>query len=519
MPTTIADLPLELLPSLLSSLVRRQDLYNVSLVCREWRFVGQDLLYRWIRLFGKDLSITTRLFETLASTRRLARLVRRLEVRVYPLSNVVKERRAMEELAIRMLKNCENIEILVWTRKGALTDDVFETIVTLPRLHTFELNAHTNLSPGSWSASHLANLPRLRSLSLILPDRNVANVLPEFLSNQRKLARPSDDAEGVAPLALEELSILCRESTVINDRVISALVTSLSNGRLRSLGLAGCSKLTGTPLLSLLPNLPDLENLALEACNLDPTFYTLAAPSLSRLRSLKLTHPGPRHPALPTFFASLETLLRHTWRLTAFTLYHSGASPGGRREWPTVSHSFVKRLTDSVGSSLKKFELSGVLIDVDAAETLTNGSIGIKDLVLHLGETFDLDHLATCFAPLSELRTLHVLSQRSDVTRDQVLSLAEQCAPSLRQIGFRNRVWIVRRTIVPVDDGPGQSRAQVRFVETAAAFGAFRRNRYGAEEDPVDFEADLEAHEDAENSSSGDDEADEEGTVSNTGIL
>lgn len=29
---------------------------------------------------------------------------------------------------------------------------------------------------------------------------------------------------------------------------------------------------------------------------------------------------------------------------------------------------------------------------------------------------------------------------------------------------------------------------QVRFVESAAAFGAFRRNKYGAEED-LDFEA------------------------------
>ena len=42
---------------------------------------------------------------------------------MYPLSNVVKERRAMEELAIAMLKNCENIEELVYTRKGALTDE------------------------------------------------------------------------------------------------------------------------------------------------------------------------------------------------------------------------------------------------------------------------------------------------------------------------------------------------------------------------------------------------------------
>ncbi|GAA5999318.1 hypothetical protein JCM5350_007445, partial [Sporobolomyces pararoseus] len=216
MSTSISDLPPELLPDILRHLVRRQDLYNVSLVNRDWSVIGQKLLYRWIRLFGKDLAIAAQLFETLASTPRLARLVRRLEVRVYPLSNVVKERRAMEELAIRMLRNCENVEELLWTRKGSLTDDVFEAIVKLPRLNNFELNAHTNLSPGSWSASHLVNLPRLKSISLILPDRNVANILPEFLTRQRQLSTNHDSSE--ESLALEELSILCRDSTAINDR-------------------------------------------------------------------------------------------------------------------------------------------------------------------------------------------------------------------------------------------------------------------------------------------------------------
>ena len=268
------------------------------------------------------------------------------------------------------------------------SSSVFEAIVKLPRLNSFELNAHTNLSPGSWSASHLVNLPRLKSISLILPDRNVANILPEFLSRQRQLSTNHDSSE--ESLALEELSILCRESTVINDRVLSSVVPLLSHSQLRSLGLAGCARLTGQPILSLLPNLQHLQNLALEACNLDPTFYTLAGESLSQLKSLKLTHPGPRHPSLPEFFPALETLLQHTRHLNAFTLYYSGASTGGRREWPAVSTTFVSSLTESIGMNLRKFELSGVLIDVDSVEILSNGSRRIRDLVLHLGEQFDL---------------------------------------------------------------------------------------------------------------------------------
>jgi len=139
-PITLQDLPPELLPSILQNLVRRQDLHAVCQVNREWREVGQKLLYRWIRLFGRDLvslsyslhsiraylyfeqAIASRLFETLASSQSLARLVRRLEVRVYPLSNSVEQRRN-KDFAIRMLRNCINVEELVWTRKGSLTDE------------------------------------------------------------------------------------------------------------------------------------------------------------------------------------------------------------------------------------------------------------------------------------------------------------------------------------------------------------------------------------------------------------
>ncbi|GAA6060549.1 hypothetical protein JCM10212_006913 [Sporobolomyces blumeae] len=512
MPTSLVDLPIELLPNILAPLVRRRDLYHACLVSREFYRVARVLLYRSIRLFGRDLSIVTRLFEVLASAPPIAHLVRRLEVRVYPLSLILKERRAMEDLAIRALKNCTNVEELVWTRKGSLTDSALETIVKLPRLHTFEFNAHTNLSPGSWSASLLVDLPVLRSLSLILPDRNVAVTLPALLSRQRDLVR-SREGDPSAGLALEELSMLCRESTVINDRVVSDLAPYLANSRLRSLGLAGCSRLTAAPLLQLLPTLPHLRNLALEACQLDPTFYSLVAPALSNLCSLKLTHPGPRHPSLSTFFPALESLLEHTTHLTAFTLYHSGASASDSREWPTVPQGFIENLTNSVGRNLRKFEVSGVLISVDAVESLARGSNGIRDLVLHLGTEYDLGHLASCFAHLSSLRTLHLLSQRPDVYPNDVLGLAEQCSPTLRQIGFRNRVWLIRRTFESPssDDAGGRARdgerIKIRFIETAAAFGAFRRNRYGAEED-VEIEPDSDEEREAgSDGGSSDDEA------------
>ncbi|GAA5835681.1 hypothetical protein JCM9279_004614 [Rhodotorula babjevae] len=497
MPTQLADLPLELLPQLLAPLVSRRDLVSASLVCRAWRSVAQRLLLRHVRLFGRDLAIAPLLFQALVDHPHLAAMVRKLEVRVYPLSMKLRERQAMEDLAIRMLANCVAVEDLVWTRKGALTDRVFEAIVALPKLRSFECNAHTNLSPGSWDAEHFLNLPPLRSLSLILADRNVANLLPAFLAKQRSLSATSSSAADDNVLLLEELSILCRESTVINDRVVAALAPSLANSHLTSLALAGCAKLTGAPLLDLLPTLPHLRHLALEACNLDPSsFFPAAAPHLAALESLKLTHPGPRHPSLATFFPALEALLDHTRALTAFTLYHSGASATGRREWPVVPLEFVRHVALAVGVRLRKFEVSGVLVGVEAVEALTAGARELRNVVLHLGQDFDLHRLTTSFAPLASLRTLHLLSQRADIGPDDVLSLAGQCSPTLRQIGFRNRVWLVRRTYSPAPDAPAkvslapydlpwfpEALLVVRFVETAGAFGAFRRNRYGAESD------------------------------------
>ncbi|GAA5862948.1 hypothetical protein JCM3774_006696 [Rhodotorula dairenensis] len=492
MPTSLADLPPELLPELLAPLVARRDLYNVCLVSRAWRDVGQMRLLRHIRLFGRDLAIARLLFDTLSTSPRLAALVRKLEIRVFPISLKIQEQAETERVAIAMLDNCVNCEELVWTRKGALTDQVWQAIHRMKKLHTLELNAHTNLSPGSWSADNLLPLPPLRSLSLILPDRNVAAMLGPFFSHQ---TRPDGS------LALEEFSVLCRESPVINDRTLRAISPHLVGSQLTSLALAGCAKLTGEPLLELLPQLPRLRHLALEACHLDPSFYEQLAELPPRLQSLKLTHPGPRHATLSSFFPALEKLLAALPGLTAFTLYHSGASSDGRREWPTLPVEFLHQFAATSGPDIRKFEVSGILTSVDGVEVLARGCPRLRNLVLHLGAEFDLDRLSRAFASLDELRTIHLLSQRANVNPDAILTLAEQCAPTLRQVGFRNRVWIVKRTYA---FSTADERPKVRFVETAAAFGAFRRNKYGAESD---IETEVE---DASSGSSTDENSDTE---------
>lgn len=257
---------------------------------------------------------------------------------------------------------------------------VLEAIRELPRLTLLELNAHTNLSPGSWSADHLLHLPYLRSLSLILPDRNVASYLPAILAHQ------AESGHG-----LEELTVLSRESNVINDEVFEACYAALSHSALNNLALAGCSKLTGAPLLRLLPTV-HLQHLALEATNIDPSFYASAAPCLATLVSLKVTHPGPRHATLAAFFPALTQLLRGTPKLASFTVYHSGtAGMSGIREWPVADVGFVQELSARVGVHLRKFECSGVLLRMGAVEALNCPEM--RDLVIHIGHDLELVRL------------------------------------------------------------------------------------------------------------------------------
>ena len=189
-------------------------------------------------------------------------------------------------------------------------------------------------------------------------------------------------------MGLEELTVLSRESPVINDEVLEACYSALSHSGLINLALAGCAKLTGAPLLRLLPTL-HLQHLALEATNINPSFYLNAAPFLSHLVSLKVTHPGPRHSTLSAFFPAIASLLRHTLRLEAFTVYHSGtAGMSGIREWPVCDVGFVQELSLTVGSRLRKFECSGVLMRMGAVEALACPEL--RDLVIHVGHDLDL---------------------------------------------------------------------------------------------------------------------------------
>lgn len=54
--------------------------------------------------------------------------------------------------------------------------------------------------------------------------------------------------------------------------------------------------------------------------------------------------------------------------------------------------------------------------------------------------------LSTHLSHLPALRSLHILSSANSeavMSEEDVRNLAQACGPELRQVGFRNRVWLV----------------------------------------------------------------------------
>ena len=116
------SLPLDILPSIVRQLTgERGTLAALCRVSRSFDGIARPALFSWIRLFGKDLAIVRELFTELAGSER-AKFVRRLEVRVFPLSLLIREREEMERLAVRVLESANNITELVWSRRGSISD-------------------------------------------------------------------------------------------------------------------------------------------------------------------------------------------------------------------------------------------------------------------------------------------------------------------------------------------------------------------------------------------------------------
>ncbi|CAO1622754.1 unnamed protein product [Parajaminaea phylloscopi] len=538
-PAQASDLPLELLPLILDQIHaanRPQDLAACARVCKTWKHWATPRL--WQRLWLRDHRRLRPVFSTLRRNIDLCRFVRVLELRVYPLGLAAEDLELLEDDVATALAHMVNIEELSWTRTGSLSNRLLPFLVAnKPNLTHLELMGNTrnwaSALPLLWLPDPHAHLvadpfPKLRSISFVLPDSGAVRALVE-ISKRRKL---------------ESINILCQQSGLLLP-VHADLLTENAGDEadggggglenLKRLVLVGCKRIDGDSVRRLLKaSKCGVRTLSLEDCAVHPAAFAALAPTLrSTLSTLTLTLPRSSVCSRQDFYQHLSELVQSLEHLRQFTLY----APGGARadgvapdledddtslmDVATVSAlplSFLRALLTSKATGLPHRRLSmlrihGIvcpldglqLIGQDASRSMLQDdnhapTFGLQDLVVQL-ENGPLLTIIEHLLPLApSLKTLHVLARAGAelvLHEEDVAWLARSLVRpgvpvslgSLRQIGFRHRVWEVHRQLGPTRAGAcseaseqgktneeashGAAPGSIELDETDDVFGAF----------------------------------------------
>ena len=305
-------------------------------------------------------------FHALSNNPELCGHVKDLEVRVFDLTSNARLE-ALQDQVLEALRHMNKLQSLVWTRKGSLSAKLLDAICALEQLEALEFNA----SPaGDWRPEQLLSLPpRLKSLSLVLPDREViSTALPQWLCTLDPQAR-----------TLQSLSIICRTSPVLNSTTLHT-ITNAGLSSLTSFTLLGCKKLNDDDVLHALKGCGNLKHLALEAISISSTFYLHLAGTLPHLESLRTSHPGRRDIHINAYYQGLTLLVESCPKFKSFTHYLSGNTERGFH--PPVCADFVSALVKSCGSRLERFEISGLSLGLESIRDLCMGARDIEQLVL-----------------------------------------------------------------------------------------------------------------------------------------
>ncbi|WFD04021.1 hypothetical protein MOBT1_002718 [Malassezia obtusa] len=423
-------LPLDLVPGVLDALQWRVgDLAACCRVSRTWREWATPRLYE--RLWLRDQLRVIRVFQTLSDHPHLARLVRILELRVFPFGLPAERLEQLEEQIVRTLHAAVNLHELCWTRDGSLNDRVLRTMFDeLKHLRKLELTGNSKL----WSPALLCDkIPRsVQELQIVLPDRHVAQHLVRLAASVDRL---------------EALSLFCMNTSLITDALLAELA---QHARLRRLTLVGCKAVHG-PGVTQLAQAGAMQVLALEGVGMAPDALPALLPYTHAVRSLTLTYPKRAEDAAP-FFAHLAELTSSCANLEALTLYaRSGSAPaldgdddGDAAEAPApapahpvrsvplppgsetavvpvahaadknprLSTAFVRRLIfGRTARTLRKLWVYEMAVSMHQLQMLALSTLSdhLEDLVVHLFEA-DVEALAHYLSKFSRLRSVHIMS-------------------------------------------------------------------------------------------------------------
>ncbi|KAK7435499.1 hypothetical protein VKT23_019621 [Stygiomarasmius scandens] len=250
------DLPLELLPVILSFIPNPRSLTRTCLVNKIFYQFAIPKLYERISMYawhkhGKERVI--QLFIVLAEYPRLAEHVRRLEIRDFPKS--ISFGTDPTSIVIRALSHCTNLRSCTWTRDGSLNTEILQALSTCCKeLEELEINGH---SEGNYDPNVLLGFARLKKIGLIMPG---GGLIRHTLGNW--IGRVGE--------TLRHLSLVCKMSPKVTDQLLENLSPSLCN--LDYFYITGCPKVTERGITAVLSaNETGIEGLGLEG--LAPKFH------------------------------------------------------------------------------------------------------------------------------------------------------------------------------------------------------------------------------------------------------
>ncbi|KAL5520814.1 hypothetical protein ACEPAF_2817 [Sanghuangporus sanghuang] len=384
------DLPVEVLPLIIQHVLRPSHLVQLCLVNKDFHestvpvLYERPAIYAWYR---EAKNRATQLFRTLCNCPKLARYVRRLELRDFPKAISRDSANQLTHLCVSGLANCVNLTSCTWTRDGTLKEDILEALSRCPSLQAIEINGR---HAHNYDPELLLRFARLRRISVIMPTAEVVHALPGCF--QRNLE------------TLQELTIICKFTSVVSDAWLQEMAPSLSG--LEKLHLAGCPKITQKGLIHLLrENVPGITDLALEG--LSPSFdmkefAASSSRSLTKLSSITLT--APISGATQSWLSSVEALLFHSSALGKFHLYATGDRVKSIYDLNT---GFIRSIADRHRESLTRFAVLRLPMDLSSLDYLVENANRLEELFVTMRRQ-ELLQLGPVVAQSQTLRTLHV---------------------------------------------------------------------------------------------------------------
>ncbi|KAI0357708.1 hypothetical protein OH77DRAFT_1494614 [Trametes cingulata] len=435
------DLPVELLPLIMQHVVRPSHLATLCLVNKTFYGFAVPLLYERVFIYAwhrEGKAKVVKLFRTLAEYPHLAKLVQQLVIRDFPKALQSEDHDMILELCLNGIRNCINLRACTWTRHGSLTSRVLETLVDCARLSELEVNGQHN---NYYDPRILPKFTHLRKLSLIMPSGPVIDTLPSWTQNNRE--------------TLQYLSLICKSSTRVTDRVLQDISSHVSN--LEYFYLVGCPKVTHEGLWAVLSaTYKGIVGLGMEGLS---TAFDMAAFSercnragtLSRLRSITLT--VDEHTSLAEWQKHVLNLLANA-PLRQFHISTVGGHVNHR-----LSDDFCSAIVSAHRSRLTRFSVHRMRMSIDAIADICARCTVLEQLFIVV-EQNDLDALGPCLARAPRLRAVHVNRPldfgSEDVPKqsyDKILAIASQCNSTVKQFGFNTRVFQVERQVTVAEDG------------------------------------------------------------------